>query len=151
MTWFDIIGIISKMTELDELTIESCANALGCKFEATTSNRYRSDALQYPFEYAELIFGNDKLTLMLTLQTQAPREEYALRMLSLGKPIDLDVDSPPVADKDSPNSNLDWEGKYSLCFEIGDCPVWFGIEEIASKKILVSLSIHCPNDSTSHS
>jgi len=144
MTWFDIIGTITKLIELDAFTVASCGNALGCKFEASGSNRFHSDALQTPFEYAELISGNDKTTLLLTLSDAAAREEYAMRMLSLGKPIDIDVVSPPVADGKGSNTNMDWEGKYSLCYEIGDRRVWFGIEEANSKKRLVTISIDQP-------
>lgn len=149
MTWYDIIGTISKLIELDEFTVESCANAIGCKFELTGSNRYRSNALQAPFEYAELISGTDKTILLLKLRSDAAREEYALRMLSLGKPIDIDVVSPPTADKSGANANMGWDRKYSLCYEIGDRPVWFGIEEANSKKRLVNISIHQSDNFTS--
>lgn len=143
MTWYDIIATITKLTELDELTVESCASALECKFDRnTTSNRFRSNALQDPFDYAELIPGSDKTILTLTLQTASAREEYALRMLSLGKPIDIDSVSPPVADGNLPITKLDWDRKYSLCYEIGEQQVWFGIEVANSRKQLVSLSIH---------
>jgi len=145
MTWYDIIGTISKLIELDELTVESCTNALRCKFEPTSSKRYRSNALQTPFEYAELILDKDKTTLLLTLNIDAARGEYAMRMLSLGKPIDIDVISPPIADGSGKTSNITWDRKYSLCYEIGDRPVWFGIEEANSKKKLVTISIDQPN------
>jgi len=141
MTWYNILAAISKLTEVDEFTVETCANALECKFEHTTSNRYRSDALQDPFENAELILGNDKTVLTLALQEEATREEFAMRMLSLGKPIDIDMVSPSIADETSSGTNLGWERKYSLCYEIGDRQVWFGIEEIKSKKKLVSISL----------
>jgi hypothetical protein len=62
-------------------------------------------------------------------------------MLSLGKPIDIDVVSPPIGEETGAGSNLDWDRKYSLCFEIGDRPVWFGIEESNSRKKLVSVSL----------
>jgi hypothetical protein len=149
MTWYDIIGTISKLIELDEFTVESCVNAIGCKFEPTGSNRYRSNALQAPFEYVELISGTDKTILLLTLRSDAAREEYALRMLSLGKPIDLDMVSPPLADESGASANMEWDRKYSLCYEIGDRPVWFGIEEANSKKRLVNISIHQPDNSIS--
>ena len=142
MTWYDILAIISKLTELDEFTVESCANALGCKFEPTTPNRFHSDALQNPFKYAELISGSNKTILILTLKSESAREEYAMRMLSLGKPIDIDVVSPPIADENYPSANMGWERKHSLCYEIGERPVWFGIEESNSRKKLVSVSIH---------
>jgi len=141
MTWFNILTAISKLTEVDEFTVETCANALECKFEHTTSSRYRSDALQDPFENAELILGNDKTVLTLTLQEKATREEYAMRMLSLGKPIDIDMVSPSIADETGSGTNLGWERKYRLCYEIGDRQVWFGIEELNSKKKLVSISL----------
>ena len=145
MTWFNIIAVITKLIELEAFTVASCENALECKFVATGSNRYRSDILQAPFEYAELISGNDKNTLLLTLRPNAAREEYAMRMLSLGKPIDIDVESSPKAEKKGSSTNMDWDGKYSLCYEIGDCRVWFGIEEAHSKKRLVNISIHQPD------
>jgi len=145
MTWYDIIGTISKLIGLDELTVESCATAMRCKFEPTSANRYRSNALQAPFQYAELISGNNKTTLLLTLNIDAAREEYAMRMLSLGKPIDINVVSPPMADRKGLSTNLDWDGKYSLCYEIGDRRVWFGIEEANSKKRLTNISIHQPD------
>ena len=59
MTWHDILAIITKLTELDDLSVDTCANALSCEFEHTTSNRYRSNKLEEPFEYAELIPGKD--------------------------------------------------------------------------------------------
>ena len=141
MTWYNILATISKLTEVDEFNVETCANALECKFEHTTSNRYRSDALQDPFENAELILGNDKTVLTLTLQEEATREEYAMRILSLGKPIDIDMVSQPMADETGSGTILGWERKFSLCYEIGDCQVWFGIEELNSKKKLVSISL----------
>ena len=142
MTWYDILGTIAKLTELEAFTVASCGNALECKFEITGSNRYRSDVLQAPFEYAELISGNDKITLSLTLRSDMAREEYAMRMLSLGKPIDIDVVSPPMADENGLSANMDWDRKYSLCYEIGDRRVWFGIEEADKRKKLVRVSIH---------
>ena len=141
MTWYNVLAAISKLTEADEFTVETCSNALECKFEQTTSNRYHSDALQYPFENAELILGSDKTILILTFQEEATREEYAMRMLSLGRPIDIDMVSPPMADETGSNTNLGWERKYSLCYDIGDRQVWFGIEELNSKKKLVSISL----------
>jgi len=140
MTWYGIIATIRKLTELDEFTVTSCANALECKFErSTVSNRFHSDALHEPFEYAELIFGSGRVKISLKLKIESAREEYALRMLSLGKPIDIDMVSPPMADENGSSIKLDWERKYSLCYEIGDHPVWFGIEEINSRKKLVSV------------
>lgn len=144
MTWHNFIAAITKLTELDELTVDSCASALKCDFELTGSNRYRSDALQEPFEYAELISGNDDKTLLLTLRVDAARDEYAMRMLSLGKPIDINMVSPPIATKNTPSANMGWDRKYSLCYEIGDRPVWFGIEEANSRKKLVNISVHSP-------
>jgi hypothetical protein len=140
MTWHAVLTTITKLTEFDELTVNSCANALECKFERL-SNRYRAESLQDPFEYAELIPGSDKTILTLILQDKSAREEYAMRMLSLGKPIDIDMVSPPMASEIGPRANLGWERKYSLCYEIGERKVWFGIEEIRSQKILVSLTI----------
>ena len=149
MTWFDIIAVITKLIELDVFTVDACGNALMCKFKPTSPNRYRSDSLQAPFEYAELISGNENSTLLLTLRENAAREEYAMRMLSLGKPIDINVFSPSVTDGKGTSANIDWEGKYSLCYEIGDRQVWFGIEEINSRKKLVNISIHQSNKSFS--
>ena len=142
MTWFNILTTITKLSELDALTVDSCTSVLECKFEPTDSNRYRSDALQEPFEYAELISGNDKTILTLTLQIESARKEYAMRLLSLGKPIDIDIVSPPITDESLPKPELGWERKYSLCYEIGDRPVWFGIEESNSRKKLINVSIH---------
>jgi len=142
MTWYDILATITKLTEIDKFTVETCANALGCKFEPTTPNRYHSDVLQDPFVDAELIIGNDNTILFLTLRAESAREEYALRMLSLGKPIDINLVSPPIEDKTSTGVNLGWDRKYSLCYEIGDRPVWFGIEEANSQKLLATVSIH---------
>lgn len=141
MTWFNILAIISKIVELDELTVNSCTNALECKFEHITSNHYRSDTLRSPFEYAELILGSYKTILMLTLQANATRQEYAMRMKGLGKPIDISIVSPPIADEHSSSKNLEWERKFSLCYEIGERPVWFGIEETGGQKKLVTVSI----------
>lgn len=141
MTWYDILVAISKLTELDEFVVETCARALDCKFEPSGLNRYRSNTLQEPFENAELILGSYKTVLTLTLQEEAPRDEYAIRMLSLGKPIDIDMVSPPMADGNGSKSNLSWEMKYSLCYEIGDRQVWFGIEELNSTKKLISISL----------
>jgi len=141
MTWYDIIAAITKLTELDEFTIDSCASALECKFELTSPNRYRSNTLQSPFEFAELISGNNKTTILLICRIDAAREEYAMRMLSLGKPIDIDMVSPPIADGKGVSANIVWDRKYSLCYEIGDLRVWFGIEEVNSKKKLVNISI----------
>ena len=141
MIWHDILATITKLVALDELTVDACASALDCKFERTTSNRYRSDALREPFEYAELILGSDKTMLVLTLQANTAREEYAMRMKGLGKPIDMSIVSPPIADEHSSSTNLGWERKFSLCYEIGERPVWFGIEEENSRKKLVSVSI----------
>ena len=143
MTWYDILTTITNLTELAEFTVVSCSNALKCNFKHTTSNRYRSDTLHDPFEYAELIVGNNQTTLALTLQAESAREEYAMRMLSLGKPIDIDMVSPTMIDGNGSSSNLGWERKYSLCFEIGDCPIWFGIEETHGRKNLVNVTIHC--------
>jgi hypothetical protein len=143
MTWYDILATISKLTELDELTIESCASALGCKFEPTASNRYHAKLLQDPFEYAELIPGSDKTILTLTFQDESAREEYAMRMLSLGKPIDIDMVSPSLADENGSSANFGWERKYSLCYEIGDRQIWFGIEETDSKKKLINIKVFC--------
>ena len=145
MTWHGILVTITKLIDLDEFTVNSCGSALECKFESTGSNRYRSDALQEPFEYAELISGNDKTILTLTLQAESAREEYAMRMLSLGKPIDIDVVSPPIVDENSSSANLNWERKYSLCYEIGEHPVWFGIEEANLRKKLINISVNRPN------
>jgi hypothetical protein len=142
MSWYEILAIISKLTELDKFTVESCASALGCQFEPTTPNRYRADALQNPFNFAELISGSDKTILILTLKSESAREEFAMRMHSLGKPIDIDVVSPPIADGNHPGTHSVWERKYSLCYEIGDCPVWFGIEEVNSQKNLVNVTIY---------
>lgn len=141
MTWFDIIATITKLTELDELTVNSCASALKCEFEPITSNRYRSTTLREPFDHADLISGNDNMSLLLTFRVDSAREEYALRMLGLGKPIDIDNVSPPIAEVNTPQTNLDWDRKYSLCYEIGDCRVWFGIEVAGSQKKLVSIMI----------
>ncbi|MGD8405807.1 MAG: hypothetical protein PVJ21_19275 [Anaerolineales bacterium] len=149
MTWFNIIAVITKLIELEAFTVDSCGNALECKFEATGSNRYHSDALQSPFEYAELISGTDKTILLLTLHVDAAREEYAMRMLSLGKPIDIDMASPSIADGSGASTNMGWDRKYSLCYEIGDRPVWFGVEEANSKKRLVNISIHQPHNISS--
>jgi len=142
MTWHSLLVTISKLAELDEFTVETCTSALECNFERTLSNRYCSNALQEPFEYAELILGNDKTILTLTLQANSAREEYAMRMIGLGKPIDIDVVSPPLANESAPKSELGWDRKYSLCYEIGEQPVWFGIEETGASKKLVALSFH---------
>jgi len=142
MTWYDILATIAKLTELDELTVDSCGSALECEFKSTDPNCYRSKALQDPFEYAEFVSGSEKSILTLNLRAESAREEYAMRMLSLGKPIDIGNVSPPIADENIPKAKLDWERKYSLCYEIGDCLVWFGIEVANSRKILVSVSIH---------
>lgn len=142
MTWYDIIATITKLTELDELTVESCASALECKFESAGTNRYRSEALPDPFRYAEFISGSEKSVITLILQAESAIEEYVLRMLSLGKPIDISNASPSTTDETISKNNLDWERKYSLCYEIGDCQVWFGIEVANSRKQLVSVSIH---------
>lgn len=142
MTWYDIVATITKLTDLDEFTVATCAKALECNFEPTTSNRYRSSTLQAPFEYAELILSSDKTIFTLTLQDNSAREEYVLRVSGLGKPIDLDVVSPPIANESTPKTNLDWDRKYSLCYEFGDCRVWFGIEVANSRKNLVNVSIY---------
>jgi hypothetical protein len=142
MTWYNILATITKLTELNKITVDSCASALECKFERGTSNRYRSGGLLKPFAYAELITGRDKTTLLLTLRVDSAREEYAICMLSLGKPVDIDMVSPLMADENNPSANLGWERKYSFCYEIGDCPVWFEIEEASSRTKLVSVSIH---------
>ena len=141
MTWFDIMGTIAKLIKLEEFTVETCARVLECKFKSTGSNRYRSGELQDPFEYAELIPGSSKAILTLTLQETAAREEYAMRIIGLGKPIDIDIVSPPIAGESAPKSSRGWDRNYSLCYEIGDHLVWFEIEEINSKKKLVSASL----------
>ena len=142
MTWYTIIATITKLTELDEFTVSTCAKVLECTFELTASNRYRSSALQAPFDYAELILGSDKTIFALTLKDNSAREEYVLRVSGLGKPIDVDVVSSPIADKNASKTNLDWDRKYSLCYEFGDRRVWFGIEVAGSQKKLVTVSIH---------
>ena len=141
MTWHNILATITKLIELDELSVGTCASALECKFKHTASNRYRSDTLPDPFEYAELIPGSEKTILTLALQDESARAEYAMRMLGLGKPVDIAIISPPLASENTPKSELDWDGKYSLCYEIGEQQVWFGIEEKESRKRLVSVSI----------
>ena len=141
VTWYGIITTITKLTELDDFTIDSCANTLNCKFERSDSNRYRSDALQGPFEDAEFIPGSDKMILTLTLMSTSPREEYAKRGSAMGRPIDVDIVSPPVADDNTQQADLNWDRKLSLCYEFGDCRVWFGIEETVSQKRLVSITL----------
>lgn len=145
MTWYGIIAIITKLTELDEFTIDSCAKALECKFESSSSNRFRSDSLQEPFEYAELIPDTENMILILTFRVASAREEYAKRVSSLGRPIDVEIVSPPLADENAQKAELGWDRKISLCYEFGDCRVWFGIEETRSHKRLIALSIHQPH------
>jgi len=145
MTWHAILATITKLIELDEFTVNSCESALDCNFERIAApNRYRSDALQDPFEYADLIHDSQKTTLILTLQTTAAREEYAMRMVGLGKPIDVEIISPPIMDENPSKTKLDWDRKYSLCYELGEQRVWFGIEEKQGKKKLITVSFHHP-------
>jgi hypothetical protein len=141
MTWHDVLATISKLTELPVLSVDTCASALACKFEHTIENRYRSNKLKEPFEYAELISGKDNNLLTLKFRAESPREEYAMRMLSLGKPIDIELVSPPSADENTPKNEIGWERKYSLCYEIGERQVWFGIEQTGSHKQLISVSV----------
>ena len=141
VTWYGIITTITKLTELDDFAIDSCANALECKFERSASDRYRSDALQDPFEYAEFISGSDKTILTLTFQVASAREEYAKRVFAMGRPIDVEIVSPPLADDNAKKAELGWDRKLSLCYEFGDCQVWFGVEEIKSQKKLVSITV----------
>ena len=143
MTWFEIIATITKLTELDEFTVEACADALGCSFEQTSSNRcFQSDMLHAPFERAEFISGTDKTILTLDFRPDSAREEFAMRRISLGRPIDIEITSPPVMDEINRKINLEWDRKYSLCHEFGNSKVWFGIEEKNSRKNLVNVSIH---------
>lgn len=142
MTWHTILATITKLTKLDEFTIDSYSSALECNFEPTGSNRFRSSALQEPFEYAELIPGSDTTILSLTLRATAAREEYAMRMVGLGKPIDVEIVSPSIADKNVSTAELNWDRKYNLCYELGEQRVWFGIEKTQGKKKLVTVSFH---------
>lgn len=145
MTWYGIIAIITKLAELDEFTVESCARILECKFDRSTSGRFRSDSLQEPFEYAELIPGNENTILTLSFRVASARQEYAKRVSSMGRPIDIEIVSPPLADENAQKAKLGWDRKISLCYEFGDCRVWFGIEETKSQKRLIALSIHPPH------
>ncbi len=65
-----------------------------------------------------------------------------MRMIGLGKPIDIEIVSPPIADENVSKLELGWDRKYSLCYDIGEQPVWFGIEETRTRKKLVEISIH---------
>ena len=141
MTWYDIIVTIRGLTELNELTVDSCSRVLQCNFKQNSTNRYRTNTLQEPFEYAELISGSDKAKLALKFRIESAREEYAMRLSGLGKPVDIDIISPPIADETAPDATTDWDRRYSLCYELGDCQVWFGIEESGSQKQLVSVTI----------
>lgn len=141
MTWFDILTIITKLTRLDELTIDTSSKALESNFDRFGANRFRSEALPAPFKYAEFLPGSDRTILILYLRDDSPREEYVLRMLGLGKPIDIELVSPPVADGDELRGNVGWDRKYRLCYEVGDRHIWFGIEESSSRKKLVSVSV----------
>ena len=141
MTWYDIIVTIRRLTELNEFTVDACSSVLQCNFKQNTTNRYRSNILQEPFEYAELISGDDKAALSLKFRIESTREEYAMRLSGLGKPVDIDIISPPIADETASDAITDWDRRYSLCYEFGDCRVWFGIEESGSQKQLVSVTI----------
>ena len=142
MTWHTILATITKLTELDEFTVKSCESAMKCNFERTGSIHYRSNSLQGPFGHAELIPGSDTTILSLTLRATAAREEYAMRMVGLGKPIDVEIVSPPTMNENPSETSMDWDRKYSLCYELGEQRVWFGIEEKQGKKKLVTVSLH---------
>lgn len=141
MTWYDIISTLTKLTELDGFTVEDCENILECKFEKTDSNRLRANNLVAPFDYAGLIPDNEGMTLTLFFKPDAAREEYVLRMAALGKPIDIEIVSPPMDNGNAPKTNLGWDRKFSLCYEYGEQKVWFGIEEAKSQKKLVSITL----------
>ena len=142
MTWYGIISTITKLSELDEFTVESCERILECKFERSETGRLQAVSLQTPFEFAEFIPGRDKMILTLSFQDTSPREEYAKRVSAMGRPIDVEIASPPLADGNTPKSKVGWDRKLGFCHEFGDCRVWFGIEEVGSQKKLVTISIH---------
>lgn len=127
-----------EYTGLSSFSVEKISKFVGCEFVEKPDGRKVTEHPPAYFDNVEIKTGKSKEIVIISLHEN---ENFCPRLKEFGEPINIDIVSPPLLFGEE-TIEIGWERKYSVCYSMKTCLVWFGIEEIKSKEYLVSLAIH---------
>lgn len=133
-----ILEVVSQaLAGIQSLTIAECEQAFDCKFrlDDATPRQYWGTCPDPNIDLLDLRIGETGGIVVVRF-AEGVRPILAEELRSLGPPEDMDVVSPPM----SPASSPAWTRKWSVAHTIGGAKIWFGMEEIGGREVLVSAS-----------
>lgn len=138
MSWKKIIKTVSEIAELSSFSVREISKIAGCEFVETSDGRNVTEHPPVFVRNIEIKLGKSKEIVILSL---AENEDFNLKVKEFGEPLNIDIVSPPLSFGEE-TIEIGWERKYSVCYPMKNCLVWFSIEQRKSKEYLVSISIH---------
>ncbi|NOY65636.1 MAG: hypothetical protein GXO97_09645, partial [Nitrospirae bacterium] len=138
--WHDVERTIEKISKIIGSDLREAEHILNGNLTPVkeTDNRFILDNPDSAFNGVQIIVDDKKRVEFIFIPVSDEEGVLASSLPDLGKPVDIDIVSPPVVGEgDTP----EWTHKYSECYLLNGRKVCFGFEEHDNTKQLVAISI----------
>lgn len=129
--------VSQALAGIQSLTLAECERAFGCKLrpDDASPRQYWGTCPDPKIDLLDVRIGETGGIIVVRFD-EGVQPILAEELRLLGPPEDMDVVSPPM----SPVSPTSWTRKWSVAHTIGGAKIWFGMEEIEGREVLVSAS-----------